>query len=104
MWYQSQCLIIERLKYLNLEVSAGKVIKTKDNIDLRCRINSSEEHIWHTSHSQLNIVVDLIYNLYISWGKRQDILDQKFEGLFKEYQKLTDKCSELNNKTNSCEQ
>jgi hypothetical protein len=43
-------------------------------------------------------VVDLIYNFYISWGKRQDILDQKFEGLFKEYQKLADKCSGLNSK------
>jgi hypothetical protein len=40
----------------------------------------------------------LIYNFYISWGKRQDILDQKFEGLFKEYQKLIDKCSGLNSK------
>jgi hypothetical protein len=43
-------------------------------------------------------VVDLIYIFYISWGKRQDILDQKIEGLFKEYQKLTDKCSGLNSK------
>ena len=91
-------LIIERLKYLNLEVSAGKVIKTKENIDIRCRINPSEEHTWHTTHSQLNIVVDLIYNFFISWGKRQEHLDQKFESLFKEYQKLAEKYSGLNNK------
>ena len=53
--------------------------------------------MWHTSHSQLNTVVDLIYNFYISWGKRQDNLDQKFESLFKEYQKVADKYSGLNN-------
>ena len=40
----------------------------------------------------------MIYNFYISWGKRQDNLDQKFESLFKEYQKLADKYSGLNNK------
>jgi hypothetical protein len=93
-----QGLIIERLKYLNLEVSTGKIIKTKENIDIRCRINPSEEHTWHTAHSQLNIVVDLIYNFFLSWGKRQDILDQKLESLFKEYQKLAEKYSSLNNK------
>jgi hypothetical protein len=93
-----QNIIIERLRYLNLEVSTGKVINTKENINIRCRINPSEEHIWHTSHSQLNIVVDLIYNFYISWGKRQDSLEQKFESIFKEYQKLADKCSGLNSK------
>ena len=36
--------IIERLKYLNLEVSLGKIINTKENIDIRCRINPAEEH------------------------------------------------------------
>ena len=91
-------LFIERLKYLNLEVSAGTVIKTKENIDIRCRINPSEEHTWHTTHSQLNIVVDLIYNFFISWRKRQEHLYQKFESLFKEYQKLAEKYSGLNNK------
>ena len=97
-WYQDQCLIIERLKYLNLEVSTGKVINTKENINIRCRINPSEEHTWHTSHSPLNLVVDLIHNFYISWGKRQDNLDQKFESLLREYQKLAEKYSSLNNK------
>lgn len=97
-WYQVQCLTIERLKYLNLEVSTGRIINTKENINIRCRINPSEEHIWHTSNSQLNIIVDLIYNFLISWGKRQDQLDQKFEGIFKEYQKLIEKHSALNNK------
>ena len=43
-------------------------------------------------------MVDLIYNFYISWGKRQDILEQKFETIFKEYQKLADKCFGLNSK------
>ena len=90
--------IIEKLKYLNLEVNTGKVIKTIDNIDIRCRINFSEEHTWHTTNSQLNLVVDLIYNLLISWGKRQDILDQKFANLFQEYQKLVERCSGLNSK------
>ena len=97
-WYQSQCSIIERLKYLNLEVSAGRVINTKENINIRCRIDPLEEHTWHTSHSQLNIVIDLIYNFFISWGKRQDNLDQKFESLLKEYQKLAERYSWLNNK------
>jgi hypothetical protein len=40
----------------------------------------------------------LIYNFFISWGKRQDNLDQKFESLFKEYQKLVEKYSGINNK------
>ena len=74
------------------------MIKTKDNIDIRCRINHSEEHTWHTTQSQLNIIVDLIYNSFISWGKRQDILDQKFESLFREYQKHIEKYTLLNNK------
>jgi hypothetical protein len=34
----------------------------------------------------------------ISWGKRQDILDQKFANLFQEYQKLVERCSGLNSK------
>ena len=40
----------------------------------------------------------LPYNVVISWGKRQDNLDQKFENLFKEYQKLAERYSGLNNK------
>ena len=99
-WYKSQCLIIERLKYLNLEVSAGRVSNAKENINIKCRINPLEEHTWHTSHSQLNIVVDLIYNFFISWGKRQDNLDQKFESLFREYQKLAERYYGPNNKLN----
>lgn len=93
-----QGLIVERLKYLDLEFSTGRVINTKENINLRCRINPLEEHTWHTSHSQLNIIVDLISNFFISWGKRQDNLDQKFKILNKEYQKLTERYSGLNNK------
>ena len=53
---------IEKLHYLNLEVNTGKTVSTKENINIRCRINSSEEHIWHTSHSQINLIVDLIHN------------------------------------------
>ena len=55
---------------------------------------------WHTSHNQLNLIVNLINNSYISWGKRQDELDQKFETLNKEYQRTNNKISELDNKIN----
>ena len=34
----------------------------------------------------------------ISWGKRQDTLDQKFANLFQEYQKLVERYSGLNSK------
>ena len=40
----------------------------------------------------------MIYNFFISWGKRQDLLDQKFESLSREYQKLVENFSVLNNK------
>jgi len=43
-------LKIEKLYYLNLEVNTGKTVNTKENINIRCRLNSYEEHIWHTSH------------------------------------------------------
>ena len=72
-------------------MNTGKSIKTTDDIDIRCRINSSEEHTWHTTNSQLNLVVYLLFNLLISWGKRQDILDQKFANLFQEYKKLVER-------------
>ena len=39
----------------------------QENINIRCRFNSSEEHIWHSSHSQLNLLVDLVHNLYITF-------------------------------------
>lgn len=60
--------------------------------------NPSEEHTWHTSHSQLNLIVDIIHKFYISWEKRQDNLNQKFENLFREYKNLAEKYSGLNNK------
>ena len=94
----ARVLIIERLKYLNLEISTGRLISTKENISIRCRINPSEEHTWHTMHSQLNLIVDLIHNFYITWGKRQDNLDQKFESLLKEHNKLVEKYAGVNNK------
>ena len=89
---------IEKLHYLNLDVNTGKTINTKENINIRCRINSSEEHTWHTSHGQINLIVDLIHNFYISWGRRQDDLELKFERLHKEHKHLEELYSAINNK------
>ena len=89
---------IEKLHYLNLEVITGKTVNTKENINIRCRLNSSEEHTWHTSHGQINLIVDLIYNFYISWGKRQDDLELKFDRLQKEHKHLEEQYSATNNK------
>jgi hypothetical protein len=89
---------IEKLHYLNLEVNTGKTAKTKENINIKCRINSSEEHTWHTSHGQINLLVDLIHNFYISWGKRQDDLELKFESLQKEHKQLKEQYLATNNK------
>jgi hypothetical protein len=89
---------IEKLHYLNLEVNTGKSVKTKDNLNIKCRINSSEEHIWHTSHGQVNLLVDLIHNFYITWGKRQDDLELKFESLQREHKQLKDQYLAINNK------
>ena len=75
-------------------------MNTKDNINIRCRLNTSEEHSWHTSHSQLNLVVDLLYNFYITWGKRQDELDLKLERLYKDYKRLEEQYSLVNNNIN----
>ena len=89
---------IEKLHYLNLEVNTGKTVTTKENINIRCRLNSSEEHTWHTSHGQINLIVDLIHNFYISWGKRQDELELKFDKLQKEHKHLEEQYSATNNK------
>jgi len=91
-------LRIEKLHYLNLEVNTGKTVNTKENINIRCRLNSSEEHTWHTSHGQINLIVDLIHNFYISWGKRQDDLELKFDRLQKEHKHLEEQYSATNNK------
>jgi hypothetical protein len=93
-----ELLKIEKLHYLNLEVNTGKTVKTKENINIKCRINSSEDHTWHTSHGQINLLVDLIHNFYISWGKRQDDLELKFESLQKEHKQLIELYSATNNK------
>jgi hypothetical protein len=93
-----ELLKIKKLHYLNLEVNTGKTVKTKENINIKCRINSSEEHTWHTSHEQINLLVDLIHNFYISWGKRQDDLELKFESLQKEPNQLIKQYSATNNK------
>ena len=89
---------IEKLHYLNLEVNTGKTVSTKENINIRCRINSSEEHTWHTSHGQTNLIVDLIHNFYITWGKRQDDLELKFEKLQKEHKHLEEQYLVANKK------
>jgi len=91
-------LKIEKLHYLNLEVNTGKTVNTKENINIRCRLNSSEEHTWHTSHGQINLIVDLIHNFYISWGKRQDDLELKFNRLQKEHKHLEEQYLATNNK------
>jgi len=79
-------------------VNTGKTVTTKENINIRCRLNSSEEHTWHTSHGQINLIVDLIHNFYISWGKRQDDLELKFDRLQKEHKHLEEQYSATNNK------
>jgi len=79
-------------------VNTGKTVTTKENINIRCRLNSSEEHTWHTSHGQINLIVDLIHNFYISWGKRQDDLELKFDKLQKEHKHLEEQYSATNNK------
>ena len=89
---------IEKLHYLNLEVITGKTVNTKENINIRCRLNRSEEHTWHTSHGQINLIVDLIHNFYISWGKRQDDLELKFDRQQKEHKHLEGQYSAINNK------
>lgn len=89
---------IEKLHYLNLEVNTGKTVNTKENINIRCRVNSSEEHTWHSSHGQINLIVDLIHNFYIAWGKRQDELELKFEKLQKEHKHLEEQYLLTNNK------
>ena len=73
-------------------------VNTKENINIRWRLNSSEEHTWHTSHRQINLIVDLIHNFYISWGKRQDDLELKFDRLQKEHKHLEEQYSATNNK------
>ena len=89
---------IEKLHYLNLEVNTGKTVTTKENINIRCRLNSSEEHTWHTSHGHINLIVDLINNFYISWEKWQDKLELKFDRLQKEHKHLEEQYLATNNK------
>ena len=79
-------------------MNTGKTVNTKENINIRCRLNSSKEHTWHTSHGQINLIVDLIHNFYISWGKRQDDLELKFDRLQKEHKHLEEQYSATNNK------
>ena len=89
---------IEKLYYLNLEVNTGKTVNIKENINIRCRLNSSEEYTWHTSHGQINLIVDLIHNFYTSWEKRQDDLELKFDRQQKEHKHLEGQYSAINNK------
>ena len=83
---------------MNLDVNTGKTVSTKENINIRCRINSFEEHTCHTSHGQINLIVDLIYNFYITWVKRRDDLELKFERLQKEYKHLEEQYLVTNKK------
>lgn len=96
----SEPVTIEKLKYLNSEINTGKIINTKENINIRCRLNSSEEHTWHSSQGQLNLLVDLIHNLYITWGKRQDELDIKLDKLYKDHKEIEENISLIQNKIN----
>lgn len=73
-------------------------MNTKENINIRCRISPSEDHTWHSNHSQLNIIVDLIYNFLITWGKRQEELDLKLESFRKEYHQCSEQYSLINSK------
>ena len=43
-WVLLYSVKIDKLHYLNLEVNTGKTVNTKENINIRCRVNSSEEH------------------------------------------------------------
>jgi predicted nuclease with TOPRIM domain len=60
----------------------------------------TEDHSWHLSNSQLNLIVNLIQIFYINWGKRQDDLELKFENLYKEHKQLEEQYTLLNNKLN----
>jgi hypothetical protein len=97
--YQS-LIIIEKLKYSNLEISTGKSINTKENIKIRCRLNLTEDHSWHSSNSQLNLIIDLIQFFYINLGKRRDDLELKLKNIYKEYKQLEEQYTLLNNKLN----
>jgi hypothetical protein len=98
VWQILKLVKIKKLHYLNLEVNTGKTIKTKENKNIKYIINSSEEHIWHALHGQINLLIDLIHNFYISWGKRQDDLELKFESLQKEHKQLKEQYLATNNK------
>jgi predicted nucleic acid-binding Zn-ribbon protein len=60
----------------------------------------TEDHSWHSSNSQLNLIIDLIQKIYINWGKRQDDLELKFENLYKEHEQLEEQYTLLNKKLN----
>ena len=96
----SEPVIFEKLKYLNSEINTRKIINTKENINIRCRLNSPEEHTWHSSQGQLNLLVNLIHNLYITWGKRQDELDIKLDKLYKNHKEIEENISLIQNKIN----
>lgn len=81
-------------------MNTGKTINIKENINIRCKFNSSEEHIWHSSQGQLNLLVDLIHNFYITWGKRQEELDIKLDKIYKEHKEIEEQNSLLKNKIN----
>jgi hypothetical protein len=54
----------------------------------------------NSKFSEHNLTVDLIQNLYINWGKRQDDLELKFENIYKEHKQFEEQYTLLNNKLN----
>lgn len=94
----SEPVIIEKS---NSEANIGKIITTKDNLNIRCRLNHIEDHSWHSNNSQLNLIVDLIYNFYINWDKKQEDLERRFEDLFKERKQSEEQYLLVSNKLNS---
>lgn len=48
----------------------------------------------------MNLLVDLIYNFFITWNKRQEDLEFKLEKFHKEYNQLTEQYSLINKNIN----
>ena len=48
----------------------------------------------------MNLLVDLFYNFFITWSKRQEDLEYKLEKFHKEYNQLADQYSLINKNIN----
>ena len=66
---------MNRLEYLNLELSqSSRIVTSLDNNSIKCCFyRESVNHIFHSSNSQLNVLVDLVTNL----GKNLEINQNK---------------------------